>query len=480
MSSSESQGPDHERLLREVVSDFHTAARTPGPPPVPDALRERLEQAGIELQEPVGRGGMGVVYRALQRKLGRAVAVKVLAENLAEAPGFVERFAREARALASLNHPHILTVHDFGDAGGHCYLVTELVDGISLRQLMDQGQLSPSEALRITPQICDALHYAHSRGVVHRDIKPENVLIDTEGQVKIADFGLAKLLRVDGGLTRNTEVFGTPQYMAPEQWRGSAEVDHRADIFSLGVVLYEMLTGHLPVGQFDPPSARAGVPRGLDDVVRRSLAQRPENRYQSAHEVADDVARQRVDAPAARHQGRAERRAKQPRSTTHKVLVGCGCLLLVGVLGMVVMALLLVPMSMESGAGSGPHVAIGAVSLVGETTAEVVRKLGPPLSITTTRTHSEWSYRTATGRQLDAALTVARGRVISHHPDAHMLQRNPKPANGPYLGQSVEEITRQLGPPASTIAGAIVTKLRYDNELELTIADGLVVGILQR
>ncbi|MFK7743116.1 MAG: protein kinase, partial [Planctomycetota bacterium] len=193
-------------------------------------------------------------------------------------------------------YPSILVVHEFGERDGVFFLITEFVDGVNLRQLMELGELSAAEALRIAPQICTALQYAHEHGVVHRDIKPENILIDARGQVKIADFGLAKVAAYADDpveLTRRTAVLGTPHYMAPEQWRGkSAGVDHRADIYSLGVVLYEMLTGQLPIGHFDLPSQREGVPRGLDQVVQRALAQQPENRYQNAGEVRDDVEEQ--------------------------------------------------------------------------------------------------------------------------------------------------------------------------------------------
>jgi len=261
----------------------------------------------LEIGEFVGRGGMGVVYRAVQRSLGRPVALKILSAQVAAQPAFAERFHREARTLARLNHPNIVGVHESGRAGDHYFLIMEYVDGINLRQAMGQGRLSPEEALAIVPQICDALQYAHDQGVVHRDVKPENILMDKAGRVKIADFGLAKLLEnaPEGiSLTREQQVMGTYHYIAPEQMRGSKDVDHRADIYSLGVVFYEMLTGEIPMGKFPPPSQRVQVDLRLDDVVFRALEQERERRYQQVSEFKTGVAdtsrrRKRPDPPAA-------------------------------------------------------------------------------------------------------------------------------------------------------------------------------------
>jgi hypothetical protein len=255
---------------------------------------ERLERLlpAYQILELIGRGGMSTVHRARQRSLDREVAVKLLPAELAAQPGFVARFEREARALARLNHPHIVTVHDSGVVEGHCYLVMEYVSGLSLRQLMRQRTLEPAEALALVPQICDALSYAHENGIVHRDIKPENILLDTRGQVKIADFGLAKLNEpeADGGtLTATHQVMGTPRYMAPEQMQGAHGVDHRADIYSLGIVFYEMLTGELPMGSPQPPSQRVSVDVQLDQVVLKAMAQSPERRYQHADDVKTAV-----------------------------------------------------------------------------------------------------------------------------------------------------------------------------------------------
>jgi hypothetical protein len=183
-------------------------------------------------------------------------------------------------------------VFDFGETSGLYFFVMEFVDGVNLRQMLRAGDLAPREALAIVPQICEALQYAHDEGIVHRDVKPENILVDKRGRVKIADFGLAKLLgqaQADFTLTRTQQVMGTPQYMAPEQIETPQQVDHRADIYSLGVVFYEMLTGELPIGRFEPPSHRVEVDVRLDDVVLKTLEKRPERRYQHASEVKTEV-----------------------------------------------------------------------------------------------------------------------------------------------------------------------------------------------
>ena len=281
-----------------------------GAPATPSLAELAADFPDYQIVELIGRGGMGAVYQAVQLQLKRTVAIKVLPKELAADPEFGERFLREAQTLATLNHPGIITVYDYGERNGVFFLVTEFVDGVNLRQLMELGELSPAEALRIAPQLCTALQFAHERGVVHRDIKPENILIDTQGTVKVADFGLAKVARPGDAveLTRNTAVLGTPHYMAPEQWHGARQVDHRADIYSLGVVLYEMLTGNLPLGNFDMPSERGGVPQGLDAVVRRALAQQPKNRYQHAHEVQTDVEHQA-------QQLHTQQAGSQPRKT---------------------------------------------------------------------------------------------------------------------------------------------------------------------
>lgn len=280
-------------------------------PPTPEELAPAFPQ--FEILQLIGHGGMGAVYKARQLKLDRIVALKILRPESASDPAFAERFSREARTLAKLNHSHIVAVYDFGEAvspsglsegdvaesaadngASHrlYYIVMEHVDGANLRDVLQAEGLTPAEALSIVPQICDALQYAHDEGVVHRDIKPENILIDRKGRVHIADFGLARLAFRSGPdftLTGSHQVMGTPRYMAPEQMEASHAVDHRADIYSLGVVFYEMLTGEVPAGHFDPPSKKVAVDVRLDEVVLRSLAREPERRYQHAIDVRSEV-----------------------------------------------------------------------------------------------------------------------------------------------------------------------------------------------
>ena len=246
----------------------------------------------LEILECLGRGGMGVVYKARQKSLNRFVALKLLAPERVNDEKFASRFTREAQALASLSHPNIVTIHDFGQAGGFYFLLMEFVDGLNLRQLFRTRRFTPEEALAIVPPLCDALQFAHDRGIVHRDIKPENLMLDKAGRVKVADFGIAKLMGPDflthptgegvvavtdekaqltGSLTDANNIVGTPGYRAPEQKSDPQRADSRADIYSLGVVFYEMLTGELPSKQIVPPSRKVQIDVRLDEVVLRAL-----------------------------------------------------------------------------------------------------------------------------------------------------------------------------------------------------------------
>jgi serine/threonine protein kinase len=255
--------------------------------------------ASYLLLEPIGHGGMAVVYRATQERLDRTVAVKVLSENLAASSEFMERFRREARTAANLRHPNVITVHDFGeDERGVPYLVLEYIEGPTLADLMDTG-LDDERIPGLLDQIAAGLDYAHARGVIHRDIKPGNVLITEDGRAVLADFGLAWLLE-GAHLTLTGGVIGTPEYMSPEQ-AGGEPLDHRSDVYSLGVMLYEMLVGErpfvaeTPIGVLlkhlqDPaPSvlvARPELPPGVGEVLSRVLAKAPSDRYSSAGELA--------------------------------------------------------------------------------------------------------------------------------------------------------------------------------------------------
>lgn len=246
----------------------------------------------LEILGRIGSGGMGCVYKARQRDLDRIVALKILPAELGRDAKFTERFGREARALARLSHPNIVSLFEIGEVDGLHYLVMEYMDGMNLREFMTVEQSGGIDVVDVMTQICSAVQYAHDQGIVHRDIKPENVLFDCRGHVKIADFGLAKLEQLasqDITLTGSRQAMGTLHYMAPEQWNDPHNVDHRADIYALGVMLYELVTGRLPLGHFDPPSVLAGADTRVDDIVMKSMQSSLESRYQAASDLAADL-----------------------------------------------------------------------------------------------------------------------------------------------------------------------------------------------
>jgi serine/threonine protein kinase len=245
---------------------------------------------GYQLIELLGRGGMGEVWRALQVSLNRPVAVKILPSKFAQDREFVARFEKEATALASLNHPNVVQIIDRGQAGTHYYFAMELVPGVNLRELLNGRRPPLNDALRIMVQVARAIDYAHEQKVVHRDLKPENVLVDARGHVKIADFGLAGMKDSERNiaLTATAVAMGTVNYMAPEQRRDAKHVDHRADLYSLGVLLYEVLTGELPLGRFKLPSEKVeGLPVAIDELVSKLLETEPADRPDRAQVIVD-------------------------------------------------------------------------------------------------------------------------------------------------------------------------------------------------
>src|SRR5881398_3051275 len=271
------------------------------------ALTSGTKLGPYEIQSPLGAGGMGEVYRTRDTRLDREVAIKVLPAGFARDPERLRRFQQEAQAAAALNHPNILAVHDFGEHEGSPYMVTEFLEGETLRERLRPGTLPVRKATEYAEQVARGLAAAHEKGVVHRDLKPENIFGTRDGRIKILDFGIAKLTRAgaDGptfqmAATEPGMVLGTVGYMSPEQVRGEA-VDHRSDIFAFGAILYEMLTGKrafkrnssietlsaiLKEEPEDLADAMPNVPPQLEKLVRRCLEKDREVRFQSARDLA--------------------------------------------------------------------------------------------------------------------------------------------------------------------------------------------------
>lgn len=319
-----------------TVPDAAEGRRRKSPPPTRAELAAHFPD--LEILDLIGCGGMGAVYQARQPKLDRLVALKILSHELGADPAFAERFQREARVLARLHHPHIVTVFDTGTAGPYAYLLMEYVDGVNLRQAMRTGGFSAMESLALVQEICAALKFAHEKGVLHRDIKPENVLLDSGGSVKIADFGIAKLIGLeepdDQTLTYEGSILGSPSYMAPEQIESPGDIDQRADLYSLGVVLYELLTGELPLGRFALPSEKRPIDVRIDEIVLRTLAKEREARYQTAGEIQTDVAafsRSGGEGPLPKRSHDPESTRATSRSAKRFALIaGLGLLLCAG------------------------------------------------------------------------------------------------------------------------------------------------------
>jgi hypothetical protein len=308
----------------EVPSALLTAVRSAlDPRPVQDDPRRRVGK--FELREELGSGSFGTVFRALDTELGREVALKILRAGRFAGAEDTERFLREARSAAQLKHPGIVSLFEAGRTeDGVCYLVEELVRGSTLADRLRDGPLDPRAAARLVAEVAEALDAAHRLGVVHRDVKPSNVILDPDGRPHVTDFGLAKRDADDATtMTPDGEVLGTPAYMSPEQARGeSHRVDARSDVYSLGVVLYELLTGERPfrgnrrmlilqVLQDEPrPPRRLNdkVPRDLETVCLKAMAKAPARRYPTARELADDLRRFLDRLPVrARPVGRLER-----------------------------------------------------------------------------------------------------------------------------------------------------------------------------
>jgi|GEM_PF-946404 len=274
----------------------HPASATGGAlrwtPPTPEHLQAMLPQ--YDHWEMLGCGGMGAVYQARQTSLDRLVAIKVLPPQVAaDEAEYIERFKNEARTMAKMNHPAIVAVYDFGETSdGLLYIVMEHVNGTDVAKMIQaQGKLTAAHALAITAHVCDALAYAHEHGVIHRDIKPANILINMEGAVKVADFGLARMQDPGqtSGMTQEGMTLGTPDYVAPEALIIGVMVDGRADLYAVGVMLYNMLTGEIPRGFFQLPSEKTACDTRYDTIVRKAMEQDVVKRYQTSREIRRDL-----------------------------------------------------------------------------------------------------------------------------------------------------------------------------------------------
>jgi serine/threonine protein kinase len=264
-----------------------------------------LEVIGrYQIKEKIGGGGMAVVYLAYDPVFEREVAIKVITPQFTNEPNFRKRFEREARTIAALEHSAIVPVYDYGEHEGQPYLVMRYMAGGSLKDLLDRGALGFAKAVEITSRLAPALDKAHAAGVVHRDLKPANILFDQEGNAYISDFGIAKIAQDVSTSLTGSSLVGTPAYMSPEQARGDKQIDGRSDVYALGAILYQMLTGELPY-QADTPVQLAvkhvldpvphileinpSLPRGCDRVINRAMAKEKDSRYASVAELSDDL-----------------------------------------------------------------------------------------------------------------------------------------------------------------------------------------------
>lgn len=315
----------------------------PAPPKANDLSGTTL--GDYRLVRKIAEGGMGEVYEAIQLKLDRRVALKILTDRLAAQPEFLRRFEREAKSAAALNHRGVVQVHDFGNANGRYYLIMEYVEGRNLGEYIEQrGKLPLPEALTMIEQTAAALKAACEKNIIHRDIKPDNLLLTADGHIKVSDLGLAKIMTEDLDLTATGAAFGSPHFLAPEQAEDAARVNHRADIYSLGITLLYLLTGRhsyegtsafalvlahsnkpLPTGK----DLGTELPPAVESLIQRMAAKRPEDRYQDYDSLLADLARVKAgSAPALKP-------LKQPGSSRKNLLIGAAALLIVSVLAVI-------------------------------------------------------------------------------------------------------------------------------------------------
>jgi serine/threonine protein kinase len=300
VKARENRLKDQVESLRKEIEEAKHATRKDTPHEAPNLPTGKVFAARYEVLEEIGSGGMGMVYRALDRELGEQVALKTLRPELLQDASLVERFKSEIRLARHISDKHVVRTHDLGEKDGVYFLTMEYVEGITVRELLDtRGKLGVSPALAIASQLAQSLIAAHEQGVIHRDIKPQNLLLDATGTLKVMDFGVARLAAGSSGLTEVGMLIGTPSYMAPEQLMGD-HFDHRIDLYAVGVVLFECLTGRLPFEASStvmliakliretaplPSSLNPEIPAGLDALVQRLLAKEPDQRPATARDL---------------------------------------------------------------------------------------------------------------------------------------------------------------------------------------------------
>lgn len=322
----EPSGPQPPPAVKLSASSEPDRPRSRWQAPTPEEVQRSFPL--YEIVGLLGRGGMGAVYKGWQKSLHRFVAIKILPRDIeGETTNYAERFQREARAMARVQHPSIVAVHDAGETpDGLLYFIMEYIEGTDLQKmLLASGKLAPADAVTIAMQVCDALDYAHRHGVIHRDIKPSNILIGHDRIVKVADFGLAKLTTEDCSLLTGSHItMGSRDFMAPEALAGMENVDHRADGYAVGVMLYQMLTGELPRGRFDLPSVHTpGLDARFDGIIDRAMQKDPDRRYSSAIELRSDLERVLAE-PAASVGEHSAGGTRQLATTTNRTALSLG------------------------------------------------------------------------------------------------------------------------------------------------------------
>jgi serine/threonine protein kinase len=347
-------------------------------PPTVEELQQALPQ--YEISAFIARGGMGAVYKGTQKTLRRAVAIKVLPPEIEDGDlQFAARFKHEAQSMARLAHPNIVAVHDAGETqNGLLYFVMEFIEGTDLAQLiLSEGIIEPLRAIQITTAVCEALAFAHEEGIIHRDIKPSNIMLDKKGRVKVADFGLAKTVNVETSLLTGSNVaMGTPDFIAPEALISGMKVDQRADIYAVGVMLYQMLTGHIPRGRFELPSGMIPkVDKGFDAIVDKAMQTDLEKRYSTATEMKTAV-EQVCSASVPDASSPSHRDGLQAGSKSRKPLLLVAAATLV--LGTAAWFLMDEPTEAESRPGSPPSVSATVSPTTSALEAKAIRLWDAP------------------------------------------------------------------------------------------------------